>query len=81
MSHRLPMEFTSDFFDASSAAWTANKIKKPNCTYVYKCSFVGIDKKPCCTPRHKETPTCWRHRGKKLASDPTPTTDSIVLTA
>lgn len=73
------MEFTSDFFDASSAAWMANKIKKPNCTYAYKCSFVGIDKKPCETPRHKETAACWRHRGSLKQSTLIPV--SIDLTA
>lgn len=78
------MEFTAEFFDASSAAWMANKIKKPNATYAYKCSFVGIDNKPCCAPRHKETAVCWRHRGslKQIkVADTKLQPDSIVLTA
>ena len=63
MIQEITMEFTAEFFDASSAAWMANKIKKPNATYAYKCSFIGIDKTPCCAPRHKLTTVCWRHRG------------------
>jgi hypothetical protein len=41
------MEFTADFFDASSAAWHANKIRKGH-SYVYRCEAITkTEGKPC----------------------------------
>lgn len=40
-------EFTSEFFDESSTAWMANKLKKNDCTYVYKCNHLLLSGRPC----------------------------------
>jgi hypothetical protein len=40
-------EFDSNFFDEASKAWNENKIKKNDCTYVYKCTFRNQKKVRC----------------------------------
>ncbi len=40
-----PPEFSAAWFDASSAAWLANKRKLKNCCYRYTCGYtIGVDK-------------------------------------
>ena len=38
-------EFTAEFFDASSAAWRENKVRKGH-QFVYVCAAKGCMKKP-----------------------------------
>lgn len=42
-------EFTQDFFNDASESWRANKIKKPNATYQYRCSERLKNKNRCCS--------------------------------
>jgi hypothetical protein len=39
LTEQTAMEFTADFFDTSSAAWHANKIRRGH-SYVYRCEAV-----------------------------------------
>jgi hypothetical protein len=58
-------EFTADFFDKASAAWMANKTKKPNCTVVYKCIFTQTSKTECGKKVHNhDAMMCYQHRNK-----------------
>lgn len=52
-------EFTHEFFRQASDAWRKNKIQKPDCTYVYKCT--ECEKKV----HNNLTMKCWNHRGRK----------------
>ena len=50
-------EFTPEFFDASSAAWRENKVRKGH-QFVYVCAAKGCVRKPVddfCS-RHKAVP-------------------------
>lgn len=40
-------EFTSEFFDQSSEAWSKNKIRKGHCM-AYKCSALTKEGNHCC---------------------------------
>ena len=51
-------EFTQAFFEESSRGWMANKVKKADCTYVYKCVGSESCKKPVTA---FETMTCRTH--------------------
>lgn len=58
-------EFTANFFDTASAAWMANKTKKPNCTVVYKCVYTPVDGKSCGKKvYYHESMVCYQHRNK-----------------
>jgi hypothetical protein len=66
-------EFTSDFFDASSAAWLSNKKRKDSATYVYVCGVPKRDGTPCgvTVPGTDalEPLCCVRHRKAMLPTD------------
>lgn len=50
-------EFNADFFTNSSNAWLANKIKKNDCTYAYKCTYNAN----CINQVYKQTDLCVKH--------------------
>ena len=57
-------EFDAKFFDDAAAAWLSNKIKKVNCTYVYKCTYKHANGKLCDKPvTIQSSMRCWGHRG------------------
>ena len=69
------MEISSALFDEWSAAWHANKLKKPNCSVAYKCIAQQPNGKPCEKAASSKTgrSTCWNHRnfkGTLLPSNP-----------
>lgn len=66
-THMGASEFTHAFFDDSSTAWRANKIRKPNATYSYKCRSVLKSGKPCTLSATTLEQTCKRH-SKTLVS-------------
>ena len=49
LAEQTAMEFTPAFFDASSAAWHANKIRRGP-AYVYRCEAVTAAGSPCKNP-------------------------------
>lgn len=58
-------EFDAKFFDDASAAWMSNKIKRDDCTYVYKCTYIHMNGKPCVKAvTIQSTMRCWQHRGR-----------------
>lgn len=59
---------TASEFDEWSAAWHANKVRKPNCTVVYKCQAMCPSGAPCQKTASKKvlTRTCWNHRNALL---------------
>lgn len=52
-------------FDAASEAWRANKIARPNGTYVYKCSALLRNGCPCNLPVVSTKSTCKKHDKKE----------------
>ena len=69
-------EFDAKFFDDASAAWMSNKKKLGDCTYVYKCTYIHMDGKPCGKTatiqplvRQDSTMHCWAHRGSMKKKD------------
>ena len=56
------MEITAADFDEWSAAWHANKMRRPNCTVAYKCIAQRTDGTPCEKAVSRGLPTCWNHR-------------------
>jgi len=59
-------EFTPEFFDAASAAWMANKTRKPNCTVVYKCLYSYENKQQCGKKVYNHTKmVCYQHRNRE----------------
>ena len=61
----MSQEFDAKFFDTASAAWMSNKIKRPDCTYVYKCTYKHADGSLCGKiVTIQSTMHCWAHRGK-----------------
>ena len=58
-------EFDKKFFNDASTAWMSNKIKRGDCTYVYKCTYKHTDGKSCgkAITIHS-TMHCWQHRGR-----------------
>lgn len=56
-------EFTQDFFDASSTAWKANKVRYGQAMYKYKKTAFPIDKEE---PTYKQTQTSKRKTEKEL---------------
>ena len=66
--HTMPgiEEFTPEFFSKASNEWMKNKIKKKDCTYVYKCTYVLSDGNPCTRQvKYHHTMVCWHHRNYK----------------
>ena len=53
-------EFTQEFFDHSSEYWKANKIKKSNATYQYRCSQRIANGKRCSKEPHNQF-HCQKH--------------------
>jgi hypothetical protein len=49
LAEQTAMEFTAAFFDASSEAWHANKIRRGHC-YVYKCEATTLAGTHCKHP-------------------------------
>jgi len=86
-------EFTSEFFDASSAAWLSNKKRKDSATYVYVCSVVKRDGSPCgltvpggdaleplCCVRHRKAMQPTNTKKPSLRSSKKQTTDATAAT-
>jgi len=49
LADQTAMEFSAAFFDASSAAWHANKIRRGP-AYVYRCEATTKTGSPCKNP-------------------------------
>ena len=58
----MDIEFSPEWFDASSKAWMSNKKKCENATYVYVCKKKGRGGHLCGRRVYKEEEYCWNHR-------------------
>jgi hypothetical protein len=56
-----PTEFSPAWFDASSAAWLANKRKLGNCTYRYTCDHQYSTWRRCGRDVYKTESMCRQH--------------------
>jgi hypothetical protein len=56
------MDISAADFDEWSAAWHANKMRRPNCTVAYKCIAQRTDGTPCEKAVKEGLRTCWNHR-------------------
>jgi hypothetical protein len=56
-----PQEFSPAWFDASSAAWLANKRKLGNCTYRYTCDYQYSTWRRCGRDVYKTESMCRQH--------------------
>ena len=64
------MDISPAEFDEWSAAWHANKLRRSNCTVVYKCVATNSNGIPCdkavSAKQKTGTPVCWAHRKTAL---------------
>lgn len=61
-----PTEFSHEWFEASSAAWKANKVRGDNCTYKYRCKKPVTGGSRCPRAVYKTQEFCWKHRSEFL---------------
>ena len=61
----MDKEFTAEFFDEASKAWTANK-RRVGASYVYRCIHIGKKGVQCKNVPWKREERCYFHLGTFL---------------